>query len=49
MQARQEIRGILEGALQDAKNRIKELKYSVRIFKAQIQAGEPWPGENRAS
>jgi hypothetical protein len=30
-------------AVSDAKKKIKELRYSIRVFKARKKAGEPWP------
>jgi len=33
-------------ALAHAKNRIKELRKSVRIFEEKIQKGDPWPAKS---
>jgi hypothetical protein len=34
-----------EGAIEDARNRIKELRFSIRVFKEKVKLGEPWPRE----
>jgi hypothetical protein len=36
--------GNWDGAIQDAKNRIKELRFSIRVFKEKLKRKEPWPG-----
>jgi hypothetical protein len=35
--------GSWEEARDHAKRRIKELEYSLRVFKEKIKKGEPWP------
>ena len=32
-----------ESAIRDAKNRIEELKFSIRVFEEKKKRGEPWP------
>jgi hypothetical protein len=33
-------------AIADAKRKIKELSFSIAVFRARKKAGEPWPGES---
>ena len=32
-----------DAAIADAKERIRALRYSIRVFQARKKAGEPWP------
>jgi len=40
--------GSWEGAIQDAKNRIAELRFSLRFFMEKKKLGDPWPGSVEA-
>jgi len=47
MQALEKNCGGWQTAIQDANNRIKELRFSIRVFKEKLSAGEPWPAEEK--
>jgi hypothetical protein len=32
-----------DDAIRDVKRKIKEMEYSIRVFKERKKAGEPWP------
>ena len=37
-----------EDAIAHAKNRIKELRRSLKVFEENLKRGEPWPGDKKA-
>lgn len=38
-----------EDALAYAKQRIKELRQSLRVFQEKVRKGEPWPGSQKSA
>jgi hypothetical protein len=36
-------------AIKDAKQRIKDLQMSISVYEDRKRAGDPWPGERKAS
>ena len=37
-----------EDAIAHTENRISELRRSLRVFKENLERGEPWPGDEKA-
>jgi hypothetical protein len=35
-----------EKAIMDAKNRIKRLRYTIRVIQARQKSGDPWPADS---
>ena len=37
---------IWDQAINDAKSKIKQLQYTIKVFRELRDSGEPWPGDN---
>lgn len=47
--AQQPKKSMWDEAIADAKRRIKELQFTVRVYKQRRDKGEPWPGDQSQS